>query len=168
MDYLGALAAVTLGAILGFLGSYLVSRLERVAAGKEEVRRLLGSYQADVAVAVARMREIPNVGEPNALSKVVDEIRGPVATWADTQKQLLRILGPDWRAPIERVIRTGAQLKLFGISTGLENAIQDVEDYLIRLGESRQQTVLDEWPSIHSVLDRECHNELKRRTRLMG
>lgn len=162
MDLLGTLAAVTLGALLGFVGSYLVSRGERAEANRGELRRLLGIYQADVAVAVAKLKELPPAGEPNPLYKAVDSIRGPRLTWASTQRELLRTLGPNWHAPIERVVRTAAQLRLFDISVGLQTAMDAVDDYIIRLGDSREHSVIEEWSKVHSELETQCRNELQQ------
>ncbi len=152
MDFTQTLIATSVGAGLGFVGSYLVSRVERGRANEDELRRTTAAYQAQVATAVARLRELPRPTDPGALAAVHDRIIGEEAVWVRTQQGLIRALGPNWREPIEQALATGAQLRLMDPPPALLNAMDVAEDYLGRLAKDRNPKLLNEWSTVHAQL----------------
>ena len=152
MGFLETLVATSVGALLGFAGSYFVSRVERNRIRRDELRRATAAYQAQIASAISRLRELPSAREPGLLGQAIDRVLGEQEVWARTQKGLLETVGPDWRQPIELALASGAQVRLMGPPSALLEAMDRAEDYVSRLAVDRTDELRDEWSSVHRQL----------------
>src|SRR5687767_6791806 len=90
-----AIAAVAglAGVGLGYLGSAKVSRREREAAGRDELRRAFARYLGALYAVVAELRAAPAT-QPGKLADLVDRVRGEAWTYVSTRRRLLATLGP--------------------------------------------------------------------------
>ncbi|SRR5581483_590112 len=158
----GDAALVILGGALGFSGSFFVSRYERKQVSREQKRRILARYQAQAAIVVARLRELPPAAPVGPVGRAIDHLRGEQATWLATQRGMIRALGEHWRDPIEALMATGAELRLLDPSDQTLHTIDDVEDYVLRLSTDRTDALRAEWSGLHQSLELAVRAEADR------
>jgi hypothetical protein len=152
VEFEQTLIATVVGVAFGFLGSYLISWRERSRALHDQLRRAIAAYIADMTTAVARLRELPPAVEPGPLDRALDQLRGEQASWAATQRGLLETLGPEWRTPIEDVIRSGAELRTFQLPGEMTRAMDHADQYMLALMKDRTPALHAEWSEIHAEL----------------
>jgi hypothetical protein len=153
---------IILAAALGFAGSFYVSRHEAKKRFADEKRRLLARYQAQAAIVVARLRDLPEPAKLTVLGQILRDLEGEQASWVREQRAILKTLGADWRRPIEDFIATGAEARLLGLSPSTRAVLERVEDYVLRLTQDRTAELREEWSEIHAALDAAIHDEVGR------
>jgi 1,2-phenylacetyl-CoA epoxidase catalytic subunit len=149
---------VLIGGILGFVGAFLVSRYERSKAAGDAKQRVLARYQAQAAIVVARLRELPTA-RSGALARLIDRIQGEQVVWAKTQRGMTETLGPGWREPMETLMVIGAELRLLKLNGQMLKAMDRAEEYIERLSRDRTDELRAEWAEVHGELDRAVRAE---------
>lgn len=161
MEFAQTLISVLVGAGIGAFGSFWISRVERDDLARAHLRQALGAYSADLTLVVARLREMPDVDGVTRTQRAFDLLRGEKATWVSEQRAVVSLLGPDWRYPIERLVRSTSELRLMDLPEPLSAAITAAEDYTEALSERRTPELLAGWPDVQRCVETASQSALK-------
>jgi hypothetical protein len=151
-------AAGLLGVGLGYFGSRHISKGEREAAGRAEVRRALAAYLGAIYPLVAELRAMPEVS-CGRLADAVDRISGEAASYVRSRRQLTK-LGSRPFELMDRFVAAAAILRFLELLPApLQVAISNANGYVEQLNETRSDELKDCWPEIW--------RELQSATRLL-
>jgi len=148
----GAIGGGVAGGVLGWRGAARVSRRERDDASIDHIRRTYAAYLGAVYASVAQLHDLPPAAQPAPLVRVLNRLRGESATWVATQRSIRMTVGNEHKELARRVVDQVANLQVLAIPEQMRTAVDETNDYLIRLGKQRSPEIKAEWSGIQARL----------------
>ncbi|MGE5282562.1 MAG: hypothetical protein ACM3N0_09645 [Chloroflexota bacterium] len=139
------------GSGIGLAGSLKISAVQRSEAARVERRRAFAGFLGALYPAVTELREMPPNREPNLLERASDVLSTEQASWVRTRRALVA-MGPHVFGRMDRLAGAMAHLQVLDMPEELMIAVEEANDYVVRLGEDRTPERLDEWSTIHGRL----------------
>ena len=173
--------AATVGALVGFGGSLIVSRRERdaateaerlraAAADQAERRRAIAAYLGALYPIVSELRALPN--PPEEETALRDDLLGQLLgalpePYTDLGAKLVALFDSEaarhmraHRAVGDRPYETGAalaaayaQLQVLALDPAVRKVLSDANQYVIALGAKRTPELIEAWHALHGRLE---------------
>lgn len=139
------------GAGIGFLGSIRVAAGQRVEARHVARRHALATFVGALTPVVSELKEMPPNKEPSLFAKAFDQVSDEQATWVRNRERLVA-MSPHMFGRQDRLALAMAQVQLLEMPSGIMDAVEAANDYVVELGDERSEEVIARWPSIHAKL----------------
>lgn len=139
------------GAGIGLGGTLKVGRVQQREARRKEQEHAFAAFLGALYPAVSELREMPPNREPNLVEKATDLLSSEQAQWARTRRAMLA-MSPQIFTRMDRLSSAMALLQVLDMPEQIMNAVEDANDYVVRLGEDRTPDRLDEWEFIYDRL----------------
>jgi hypothetical protein len=140
------------GALVGFGGSWLVSRQERKAAAKGERRRAYAAYLGTLYPMVSELRDMPNADDrplPDPIGSLLSLLPNAKATeWL----RLRKAVGDRAYLMSAQMAAAYALVQVLKMPDAVSAVISDANEYVIALGATRTPELLGAWPDLHGRL----------------
>jgi hypothetical protein len=150
------------GTLLGYAGAARVSRRDRAAALKGQIRAAAAVYLGALYESVGELRDLPPNKLPNALDRSVRKLQGKQGAWLAQRRAEYRLTGDRYRQLAGRLASAAAQLQVLPLPPDLEMAVSRANEYVEKLAEQRTRGLKAKWPEVRaSVL--EATNNLNER-----
>ncbi len=140
------------GTGLGYRGAVAISRREREAAQRVQMRSAFGEYLGALYASVGELRDLPDTKPPNWLVRSIDAIRGEDATWLAHRRAERWLTGDRYRELAARQVAAVARLQVLPLPPDVRAAFDAANNYTERLGENRTPALKAEWSEIHARL----------------
>jgi hypothetical protein len=140
-----------IGVGLGYLGSLRLSRREREAAGRDELRRAFARYLGALYPVVSELRQTPQTRR-RPPGTVLERLQGPAWTFVSSRRGLTKAFGSRPFDLGDRLADAVAAIQVLALPQDVDQAISAANDYVEHLAEQRSDTVKAEWPGIHARL----------------
>jgi hypothetical protein len=151
LDLIIGPVSTLVGVGLGYISSRAVSKSERDATSRADLRRAISVYLGALYPAVAQLRAMPDV-RPGALADLLDRLRGETATYVHTQRQLAA-MGSRHMILADQLVAAYAGLAVMNLPPRLRTAVDESFAWMAELGENRSEEVKARWPAIWAELD---------------
>jgi hypothetical protein len=148
----GTVGGTSLGAVIGLRGARGISREERAEQARAETLRAFTAYFSALVPVVAELRQLPPTPKSSPLADLVDHVRGEAATYIATRRRLQQLGGDGIREQAVGLAAASLDLRLRPLPPEVNEAIDDANNYVERLGQQRSDELVAEWPGIHKRL----------------
>lgn len=143
-------AAGLVGVGVGYVGSRRISKAERAADARAELRRAVAGYLAALYPVVAELRAMPDV-RTSQLAEVLDRVSGEAATYVRSRRQIAKLGSRPFELG-DRLAAAAANLQVLGPPEPLDAAVAKANGYVEQLAETRSDEVKARWPEIWDEL----------------
>lgn len=156
-EVVGTLVGVTLGAVMGFGGSFILEERRSRRSAADERQRLLARFFGQLAIVVAEVSRWPAEAPPGFVERgrgwLISRSRQLTAReFARTQEGMRQVFGERPYVRLEELLLTYAELKLTPLEPPVRDALDEALAYAQELAASRSDELKERWWQVRDDL----------------
>jgi hypothetical protein len=140
------------GTGLGYVGAVRISRRDRAAALRGQIRSAAAVYLGALYQSVGELRDLPPKKTPNALDRGVSKLQGEQGACIARRRAEYRLSGDRYRQLAGQLASAAAQLHVLPLPPDLDAAVAAANEHVEKLSDRRTPELIAEWPAVRASL----------------
>lgn len=154
-------AAALIGVVGGYGGARAIYSRQRADARLDALQGAVADFLGCLYIAVGRLQQLPSPPDPDSigsqLARAIEWLKGEHVAWAQQEKALREVFGPEPFRYAEDVMKAASRLQVMSIPDVLDRAVSDAMDYLVEISTTRDPATVDRWSEVRAHLLEAIH-----------